>query len=191
MQKIRAQFQAEIAKVPADDLIFLDESGVTTDMTRRFGRAAVGERVVDSAPGKWRTLTILGAISLDGWFATMTIEAPTDGDVFQEFLRQVLCPKLTPGRVVVMDNLRAHKVDGVRQLVESTGATLRYLPPYSPDFNPIEQCWAQLKQLLRAVKARTVAALEQAIAEVQRALTPTHATACFAHCGYASKASIR
>ena len=119
--------------------------------------------MVDRTPGKWRTLTILGAVSLDGWVATMTIEAPTDGEVFQAFLRDVLCSKLAPSKVVVMDNLAAHKVHGVLDLIEATGAKLRYLPPYSPDFNPIEMCWAQMKQLLRALKARTVTALEQAI----------------------------
>lgn len=154
-------------------------------MTRLRGRILGGQRVNDSVPaGNWRTLTILGAVSLAGWFATMTIEAPTDGDVFLAFLEQVLCPKLKPGQCVVMDNLAAHKVAGVRQLIEATGAGLRYLPPYSPDFNPIEPCWAQLKQHLRAAKSRSLLTLEQAVTSALTVLTPDHASACFAHCGY-------
>ena len=90
--------------------------------------------------GRWRTLTLLGAVSVSGWVATMSIEAPTDGDVFLAYLEQVLCPQLRPGHCVVMDNLAAHKVAGVRELIEATGARLLYLPPYSPDFNPIEKC---------------------------------------------------
>ena len=102
----------------------------------------------------------------------MTVEAPTDGNVFMAYLEDVLCPQLKPGNVVVMDNLSAHKFDGVRQLVDSTGARVLYLPPYSPDFNPIEQCWAQVKQQLRAAKARSVATLEIAVATALQALLP-------------------
>ena len=171
-------------KESAADIIFQDESGTTTEMIRRYGRGPVGERVPDSAPGSWRTLTVLGAISVNGWVATMTIEGPTDGDVFLAYLEHALCPELKPGQIVVMDNLAAHKVDGVRQLIEATGATLRYLPPYSPGFSPIEKCWAQLKQNLRTLKARSVTALEAAITVAQKALTPTQAAACFRHCGY-------
>jgi transposase len=98
--------------------------------------------------------------------------------------QQVLCPHLTPGNIVVMDNLAAHKVAGVRERIESTGAALRYLPPYSPDFNPIELCWAQLKQHLRALKARTMISLEVALADALQALIPAQAAACFQHCGY-------
>jgi transposase len=144
-----------------------------------------GQRVPDSVPaGHWRTLTILGAVSLSGWVATMTIEAPTDGDVFLAYLEQVLCPKLKPGQCVVMDNLAAHKVAGVRELISATGARLLYLPPYSPDFNPIEKCWAQLKQHLRAAKSRSLITLEHAITTALTTLTPDHASACFLHCGY-------
>ncbi len=167
------------------NLIFLDESGVTTEMTRRYARAEGGRRALDSTPAsRWRTLTVLGAISVSGWVATMTIEAPTDGDVFLAYLEHVLCPKLKPGDVVVMDNLAAHKVEGVLRLIQATGAQLRYLPPYSPDFNPIEQCWAQLKQHLRALKARTVTALEMAIEQALTTATADHFAAYFHHCGY-------
>ena len=172
-------------QIDAANLIFIDESGVTTEMTRRYGRARGGQRVDDAVPaGHWRTLTLLGAVSMSGWVATMTIEAPTDGDVFLAYVEHMLCPKLRPEHCVVMDNLAAHKVDGVRQLIEAAGARLLYLPPYSPDFNPIEKCWAQLKQYLRAAKARSAAALELAVTGALKALTPDQARACFKSCGY-------
>lgn len=155
-------------------------------MTRRWGRVLGGQRVHDAVPaGHWRTLTLLGAVSASGWLATMTIEAPTDGDVFLAYLEQVLCPQLRPGHCVVMDNLAAHKVAGVRELIQATGARLLYLPPYSPDFNPIEKCWAQLKQHLRAAKARTMSALEPAVTAALTALTHDQAKAYFKLCGYA------
>jgi len=154
-------------------------------MTRRYGRARRGERVAEGTPGgHWRTLTLLGAIRASGWVATMTIEAPTDGDIFLAYLEQVLCPQLRAGDVVVMDNLGAHKVQGVRERVEQTGTSLCYLPPYSPDFNPIEQCWSKVKQLLRGARARSLAALEKAVAEALNAVTAHNIKACFRHCGY-------
>ncbi len=165
--------------------VFVDESGATTEMTRRYGRAPRGERVRETMPaGHWSTLTLLGAMSTEGLLATMTVESPTDGDVFLAYLEQVLCPRLEPGQIVVMDNLGAHKVQGVRELIEATGAQLRYLPPYSPDFNPIEHCWGKVKQKLRSLKARTVETLEQAISEAIVTITPDNASAWFAHCGY-------
>lgn len=165
--------------------MFLDESGVTTEMTRRYGRAVQGQRVAEATPaGHWKTLTLLGAITAQGWLATMTIESPTDGDVFLAFLEQVLAPKLEPGQVVIMDNLSAHKVDGVRQLIEARGAQLFYLPPYSPDFNPIEQCWSKVKEILRAAKARSLPLLDDAVFHALQAVPPSNISAWFGHCGY-------
>jgi transposase len=161
-------------------LIFLDESGVSTQMTRRYARAPRGVRVHESTPeGNWKILTILGAMSLRGMIATMTIEAATDADIFLAYLDQILCPALRPGDVVVMDNLSSHKVAGVRERIEVAAAELLYLPPYSPDLNPIEKAWAKLKQLLRTAKARTAEALEQAIAELLPAIRPQDAEAWF------------
>jgi transposase len=166
-------------------LVFLDESGASTQMTRNYGRAPRGERVAEATPNShWHTLTMLAVLTLEGLQAPMTIESPTDGDVFLAYLEQVLCPRLRPGQVVVMDNLAAHKVAGVRELIEATGGRLLYLPPYSPDFNPIEPAWSKIKQLLRSAKARTVEALEQAIAEALAAITPENASAWFSHCNY-------
>jgi transposase len=165
--------------------MFLDESGVTTQLTRLWGRAPRGERIAEATPqGHWQVLTLLGAMSLRGIVAAMTIESATDGDIFLAYLEQVLCPKLKPGDVVVMDNLPAHKVAGVRELIAASGAELLYLPPYSPDFNPIEQAWSKLKQCLRTAKARTAEALEQAITEALAAITADNAAAWFQHCGY-------
>ena len=123
-------------------------------------------------------------MSLRGIEAVMTVESATDGDVFLAYLEQVLCPKLKAGDVVVMDNLSAHQVEGVRELIAASGAELLYLPPYSPDFNPIEKAWSKLKQLLRTAKARTAEALQQAIAEALKAVTADNAAAWFRHCGY-------
>ena len=167
-------------------LVFLDESGVTTEMTRRYGRAPRGERVGEGTPaGHWHTLTVLGALTLDGLLAAMTVESPTDGEVFRAYLEQVLCPRLQPGQIVVMDNLPAHKVAGVREQIEKAGAKLLYLPPYSPDFNPIEPAWSKVKQLLRGAKARTLEVLETSVAQALSAITPGNASAWFTHCGYA------
>jgi transposase len=166
-------------------MVFLDESGVTTEMTRRYGRAERGARVCEGAPaGHWHTLTLLGAISADGMLAAMTVESPTDGDVFLAYLEQVLCPRLHPGQVVVMDNLSAHKNPAVRQRIEQSGARLLYLPPYSPDFNPIEQCWAKVKEHLRAAKARLLEALDQAVTAALATVTAQNTAAWFRNCGY-------
>lgn len=182
----RAGWRQQASQIDPAKLIFLDESGVTTEMTRRYGRAQGGQRVGEGTPcGHWRTLTVLGAVRASGWVATMTIEAPTDGDIFLAYLEQVLCPQLEPGDVVVMDNLAAHKVAGVRERVIARGAQVLYLPAYSPDFNPIEPCWSKLKQLLRGRKARSLAALETAVSKALRAITPHNIRACFQHCGYA------
>lgn len=154
-------------------------------MTRHYARAPRGQRVKEATPqGRWQTLTLMAALSSQGLLAPMTIAEPTDGDIFLAYLEQVLCPQLRAGQVVIMDNLSAHKVAGVRSLIESTGARLLYLPPYSPDFNPIEQAWSKVKQILRSLKARTAEALETAVAQALNAITPENAIAWFSHCGY-------
>jgi transposase len=154
-------------------------------MTRSYARAPRGQRVKEATPqGRWQILTMLAALSTRGLEAPMTIAEPTDGDIFLAYLEQVLCPRLRPGQVVIMDNLAAHKVAGVRELIEAAGARLLYLPPYSPDLNPIEQAWSKVKQILRALKARTGDALENAVAQALAAITPENAVAWFSHCGY-------
>jgi transposase len=181
----RETWQEQVKPIDPRLWVFVDESGATTEMTRRYGRAPRGERVREATPaGHWSTLTLLGAMNTEGLLAAMTVESPTDGEVFLAYLEQVLCPRLQPGQIVVMDNLAAHKVPGVRELIEASGAQLWYLPPYSPDFNPIEQCWSKVKQKLRSLKARTVDSLQEAISEAIATVTPDNASAWFAHCGY-------
>lgn len=149
-------------------------------MTRLYGRCFGGRRLHEATPGgHWKILTILSAISTRGILATMTIEEPTDSDIFLAYVQQLLCPALRPGDVVVMDNLSAHKAEGVRESIEAAGAKLLYLPPYSPDLNPIEKAWAKLKQLLQSAKARTKDALDQAITQLLPAITSQDARAWF------------
>ena len=178
----RSEYLDRIARIAPERLIFLDESGVSTQMTRRWGRAIGGARVRETVPeGRWKILTILGAMNSRGMLAAMTVEAATDAEIFLAYLDRVLCPKLVPGDVVVMDNLSSHKVLGVRERIEAAGAEVLYLPPYSPDLNPIEKAWAKLKQLLGSARARSVVALDQAIAELLPQITPDNATAWFRH----------
>ena len=156
----------------------MDESGVSTQRTRLYGRALKGRRIRDRVPcGHWKILTILGAMDSTGMLATMTVEAATDAEVFLAFLDQVLCPKLRAGHVVVMDNLSAHKVDGVRERIEARGASLLYLPPYSPGLNPIEKAWSKLKARLRALAARAMPQLEHATTQALQTITPKDAKA--------------
>jgi transposase len=179
-RKRREEFVARIRSIPSERLIFLDESGVTTSMTRLYARGVGGRRVHEATPGgHWKIMTILGAMSLSGMVAIMTIEEPTDTDIFLAYVEHLLCPALKPGDVVVMDNLSAHKAPAVRESIEKTGAEVLYLPPYSPDLNPIEKAWAKLKQLLRAVKARSKDALDQAITNALPSITPGNAQAWF------------
>lgn len=149
-------------------------------MTRLRARCVGGQRIQEATPGgHWKIMTILGAMGLRGMIATMTIEEATDADIFLAYVEQVLSPKLKPGDVVVMDNLTSHKVDGVRESIEKAGAELLYLPPYSPDLNPIEKAWAKLKQLLRSAKARSKEALDQAITDALKLISPDDAKAWF------------
>lgn len=179
-RKRREEFVEVIGGIDPERLIFLDESGVTTSMTRLYGRCREGRRIHEATPGgHWKIMTILGAISTRGMIATMTIEEATDRDIFLAYLDEVLCPALRIGDVVVMDNLSSHKVKGVRERIEAAGASLLYLPPYSPDLNPIEKAWAKLKQMLRSAQARTKEELDQAIAELLPSITAENATAWF------------
>ena len=164
---------------------FIDESGMNLAMTRLFGRAPRGERVVDAVPQNYGSnVTMIGALSLQGLDAVMTVNGATDGDVFQAYVEQVLGPTLVAGDVVIMDNLGAHKVAGIREAIERQGAQVVYLPPYSPDLSPIEPCWSKIKTALRKAKARTRDALERALAEAMSTVTVVDARNWFMHCGY-------
>jgi transposase len=165
--------------------VFVDETWFNTQMSRYWGWAEKGEKIPEAIPaGHWRSFTLLGALSQSGLLATMTIEDSTDTDVFLTFLDQVLCPKLQPGQIVVMDNLSAHKAPAVREKIEATGASLFYLPAYSPDLNPIEKCWAKIKLILRTLKARTAEALDPAISEAIATISSQDAIGWLHHCGY-------
>jgi transposase len=166
-------------------LWFLDESGAMTNLVRTHGRCAQGERCVGKVPqGHWKVLTAVAAIGLQGLAAPFTIDCPMDGEIFNVYLRRVLLPTLRPGDVIVMDNLSAHKASGVAELVEAAGAKLLYLPPYSPDFNPIEMIWSKVKRLLRSAAARTVDTLHDAFGKALAAVTRSDILGCFLHCGY-------
>jgi transposase len=167
------------------NLVFIDESGVQNNMTRLYGRIIGGERVKDSAPGgHWNNTTILSAIRIDGSTESMTIEGATDAEVFKVYISKILCPTLRPTDIIVLDNLRAHKVPRIREEIEKTGALLLYLPPYSPDFNPIEKMWSKIKTILRKMKARSDKQLYKAIQKAFGEITASDAAGWFESCGY-------
>jgi transposase len=181
----RGEYQTEIAVEIAGRLKFLDEAGSNIAMTRLYGRAAPGERVIDNVPQNYgENVTMLACLSLDGMLAPMTVAGAVDGAVFRAYVEQVLVPTLVAGDVVVMDNLGAHKVRGIAEAIAACGAKVIYLPPYSPDLNPIEKCWSKIKTYLRAAKARTRQALEQALKEALLLVTEKDAQGWFASCGY-------
>jgi transposase len=163
----------------------LDESGAKTNLTRLCGRAPKGERVHASAPqGHWQTTTMISSLRWDGSTACLTIDGATDTEVFQTYVREVLRPTLRPGDVVVMDNLSPHKNSETRNLIIQAGAEVLFLPPYSPDLNPIEKMWSKVKAFLRSVEARTQAALIEAIGLALQTVTAQDAINWFASCGY-------
>lgn len=185
MIELRRRYWERAGSIPARRFVFIDESGATTAMTRTRGRAPRGERVHGSAPhGHWKVTTMIGAIRLSGIAAVMTVDSPTDSDVFRTFVERVLVPALNPGDVVVMDNLSPHKACGVAEMIEAANAELWYLPPYSPDYNPIEKCWSKIKEFLRSAKARTQRMLERAIARGLRKVSVSDARGWFKECGY-------
>jgi transposase len=185
----RSTFRLEVVRLAPRDLVFLDESGLDTRMVRRYARAPRGERAVGTAPvGSYSRLTIVGALAAEGLLAPMHVAAAMNTDLFLAYLDQLLIPALVatkPGAVVILDNLKPHKVPAVRAKLEAAGLRLLYLPPYSPDFSPIEPAWSKLKALLRAAAARTLPALETALATALDAITTTDIRGWFAHCGYA------
>lgn len=156
MLAARADWREAQPQFPVPSLVFLDETGVTTDLLRRYGRSPRGTRLIDHAPcGHWQTCTVLAALRLTGMTAPAVFNGPIDTDSFQAYVDQVLVPTLHPGDWVIADNLAVHKQAAVRAAIEGAGATLHLLPPYSPDLNPIEQAFAKLKAFLRAARPRT------------------------------------
>jgi transposase len=185
--RARAAWRAELAGIEPCRLVFLDESGVDTRMTRTHARAPRGQRAVGSVPwGRWERLTVVGALALDGVVAAMSVAAATSTAVFLAFVEQALVPALEerPDAVVVMDNLAAHKAEAVRGALDRAGLAYRYLPPYSPDLNPIEEGWSKLKTRLRAEGARSREALEAALGPALAAITAQDARGWFRLAGY-------
>lgn len=181
----REQWQEKTRELDPNRLVFLDESGAKTNMTRLYGRSFDGQRVVDSTPhGHWCTTTMISSLRLDGNTAAMVIPGPTDADVFAGYVEKVLVPSLRAGDIVVMDRLGPHRMPKIVHLIEQTGAVVWLLPPYSPDFNPIEKMWSKLKQFLRSAKPRTYAALLAAIAAALEAVVAEDAQGWFGSCGY-------
>ena len=179
-----AWFEGQLDLDPAR-LIFIDETAASTKMARLRGRVPKGERCLAAIPhGHWKTTTFTAGLQIGGLAAPMTLDGPMDGDAFRAYGQQILAPELTAGDVVIMDNLPAHKVKGLRQAIEAAGAMLMYLPAYSPDFNPIEMAFSKFKALLRAAAAPTIDALWEAIRLALDAFTPTECQNYFAAAGY-------
>ena len=166
-------------------LVFIDEAGAKTNMTRLYGRADKGMRAYDHAPhGHWCTTTMISSIRLNGETACMVIGEATSGDVFRAYVEHVLGPSLQKNDIVILDNLSAHKDEAALEMIRVAGAQVRFLPPYSPDLNPIEKMWSKVKQLLRGMKARTEDDLLSAIGTAMSCVTESDALGWFVSCGY-------
>jgi len=169
----------------SERLVFIDETGASTKMARLYGRAPRGQRCEAPIPhGHWKTTTFVGALRCSGMTAPMTLDGAMDGAAFLAYVEQVLVPSLRPGDIVVMDNLPAHRPAAVREAIEAADAELRFLPPYSPDFNPIEMAFSKFKALLKKAAARTLDELSQAIATALEAFCPDECAHYFAAAGY-------
>ena len=181
----RGWFRRRARRLSQRRFIFVDETAVDTAMTRRYGRAPRGERAHDSAPRNYGTHTsVIGALGLRGLVATLAVEGAVDAEVFNVYAEQVLGPRLRRGDVVVLDNLTAHRASRIEEVAEARGARVLWLAPYSPDFNPIEQCWSKIKAFLRGAKARTAGALDEALAQAIGLVTKSDIRGWFKHCGY-------
>ena len=189
MKAARDGWLEKFAGVAIDRLIFLDEFGAATDMTRTHALAPVGERAVCRVPrGHWKTISTIAAMGTRGMVAAASFDGATDTETFLVFLRDELVPQLRAGQVVVMDNLPAHKSPLVDRLVQAAGCSVLRLPPDSPDFNPIEMAISKMKRLLRSRAERTVSGLFDGIGQVLRRITPEDAVAFINHCGYTATA---
>lgn len=167
--------------------MFLDETATSTNMTRRYGRARRGQRCVAAVPhGHWKTTTFVAGLRHGGVTAPLVIDGPMDGQVFLAWVRQFLCPTLSPGDIVIADNLASHKVTGVAQAIAARGASILYLPPYSPDLNPIEQAFSKIKHWMRQAQKRTIEETWRHIGRLAEAIQPSECANYFANAGYAS-----
>jgi transposase len=186
VQKKRLAFIREQLNLKVRRLVFVDESGFRLGTPPSYGWAPIG----DKAPGKathgaWKTMTMIGAVALNGWRGFMTVEAATDREVFRAYVEQLLVPNLRRGDIVVMDNLSAHKDAAVVAAIEAAGAEVLFLPPYSPDLNPIEKAWAKLKEILRRAATLTREAFDNAVSAAMDQISTDDIRAWAEHCGYA------
>jgi transposase len=186
VKRKRSKFRNEVSELDVKHFKFLDESSINLDLTRLYGRAAPDQRVVDSVPQpSGPQTTTLAVIGWTGISAPLVLSGAVNGSVFYGYIEQCVVPTLQSGDILFMDNLSAHKVAGLEELIRSCGAHLIYLPPYSADFNPIELAWSKVKTILRRLKARTLPDLIEALKHALQAITPQDIRAWFAHCGYA------
>lgn len=185
IDELRQRFEGRAPTMPLERLVFIDETGTFISMTRTHARSRRGTPAVDYVPrNRGKALTVIGALTICGMEAVMTVDGGTTAAVFLAFVEQILVPTLLPGDYVVLDNLAAHKDPRIRDAVKGAGAHLVFLPPYSPHLNPIESCWAKVKGLLRTAKARTREALEAAVVEAIAAVSPIDCAGWFSHSGY-------
>lgn len=185
MQAARRAWHEAAPSWEIDKLVFLDETGASTNMARLYGRAPKGQRCIGSIPlGHWETTTFVAALRHNALTAPMLTDGPMDGDVFLAYVRHFLCPTLRPGDIVILDNLSSHKVPGIEDAITEAGATLRYLPPYSPDLNPIEKLFAKLKALLRKAATRTSTTLWEHIGRLLQDFSPQECANYLASSGY-------
>lgn len=181
---MRYEFRHWLDTIDIKNLVFIDETGVNLAMTRHYGRGENGVRVYDERPGnKGKNITLIGAMSDEGLIATMTFLGSLNTASFLVFIEQILLPQLWMGAIIVMDNLPVHYANTAKYLIESVGAKIKFLPPYSPDLSPIELCWSKLKEILRSAKTRTFDALDVAITMAVNAITDENALNWFNHCG--------
>ena len=181
----RKQWKQNQSTLDANRLVFLDESSVNTGMTRLYGRAPKHERVIDAVPDiRFHRTTILSSVRLDGTTVPFVFEGALNGDTFRVYVTQMLAPTLRPGDIVVMDNLSSHKVSGVVEAIEAVGASVMFLPPYSPDLNPIELMWSKIKAILRKLKVRAKEHLDDAIAFAFNGVMTSDISGWFKHDGY-------
>jgi len=182
---MRAAWKQSQHQIDPQRVVFIDETWAKTNMTRTYGRSKRGTRMTERVPhGRWETTTFLGALRVQGFVAPLTADGPINGRLFLAWVQQHLAPTLSAGDIVIMDNLSSHKVAGVREAIEAAGAELRYLPPYSPDLNPIELAFAKLKKLLRDGAARTIDKLWDLCGRILDQFTPEECRNYFTHCGY-------
>lgn len=185
MLKQRVEFWQAIREMRVEDLVFIDEAGVNLAMTRLYARVVRGQRAYSHRPyNRGKNQTMIGAMTIDGIIAALTFEGGTDGVTFQTFVEQLLVPHLWQGACVVMDNFSSHKVEGIVEALEAVGALVVYLPPYSPDFSPIEQFWSKVKGIIRAIAPRTKETLDDAITQAFTQVSFKDIRRWFVHCCY-------